>query len=91
MGGPDPYQFSTSDIGDILSGKARKNEATYSLTLGTQFTTTNGFVNYKLEGPDKTFQIHVTTHIPSDYEGRVLFDLGGMGMVWRRSTTVVWD
>jgi hypothetical protein len=36
-----------------------------------------------VEGTDKTFQIHVTTHIPDSYERRVIFDLGGMGMGWR--------
>ncbi|KAL3486958.1 pectate lyase superfamily protein-domain-containing protein [Aspergillus germanicus] len=68
VAGPEPYQFDTWDFGDIPSGKARKNEATYDLGLN---------------GTDKTFQVHVTTHIPDSYERRVVFDLGGMGMGWR--------
>ncbi|KAL4734222.1 pectate lyase superfamily protein-domain-containing protein [Aspergillus similis] len=68
VAGPEPYQFETWDFGDIPSGKARKNEATYDLGL---------------DGTDKTFQVHVTTHIPDSYERRVIFDLGGMGMGWR--------
>ncbi|KAH6628876.1 pectate lyase superfamily protein-domain-containing protein [Chaetomium tenue] len=83
-GGPEPYQFAAWDFGDIPSGKARKNVAIYdtSLTVGS-FVDTNGYANYKLEGTDKTFQVHVTTHIPDSYERRVIFDLGGMGMGWR--------
>ncbi|ORY15484.1 pectate lyase superfamily protein-domain-containing protein [Clohesyomyces aquaticus] len=85
-GGPTPYQFAAWNFGDIPSGKARKNEATYdtSLKVGS-FVDTNGFANYKLEGTSKTFQVHVTTHIPDNagYERRVVFDLGGMGMAWR--------
>lgn len=53
-----------------------------SLAVGS-FVDTNGYANYKLEGTDKTFQVHVTTHIPDSYERRVVFDLGGMGMGWR--------
>jgi hypothetical protein len=82
--GPEPYQFATWDFGDVPSGKARKNEATYDLGLNVRsFVDTNGFANYKLEGTDKTFVVHVTTHIPDSYERRVVFDLGGMGMGWR--------
>ncbi|GAP93420.1 hypothetical protein SAMD00023353_10300200 [Rosellinia necatrix] len=82
--GPKPYQFSVWDFGDVPSGKARKNEATYDLGLDVgSFPDTNGFANYQLEGTDKTFQIHVTTHIGDAYERRVVFDLGGMGMGWR--------
>jgi hypothetical protein len=81
--GPQPYQFETWDFGDIPSGKARKNEATYDLSLGKDFTTTNGFAYYRLENTDRTFFVHVTTHIPDGYERRVVFDLGGMGMGWR--------
>ncbi|KAK4186215.1 putative LysM domain-containing protein [Podospora australis] len=83
-GGPTPYQFAAWNFGDVPSGKARKNEATYDLGLNVgSFVDTNGFANYRLEGTDKTFQIHVTTHIPDSYERRVVFDLGGMGMGWR--------
>ncbi|KAK4031703.1 putative LysM domain-containing protein [Parachaetomium inaequale] len=83
-GGPEPHQFAVWDFGDIPSGKARKNVAIYdtSLKVGS-FVDTNGYANYKLEGTDKTFQVHVTTHIPDSYERRVVFDLGGMGMGWR--------
>jgi hypothetical protein len=82
--GPEPWQFTVWDFGDIPSGKARKNKAAYDLGLKVgSFTDTNGYANYKLEGTDKTFQIHVTTHIPDAYERRVVFDLAGMGMGWR--------
>ncbi|KAF2714397.1 PLC-like phosphodiesterase [Pleomassaria siparia CBS 279.74] len=81
-GGPNPYQFSVWDFGDIPSGKARKNEATYNTNVGS-YTDTNGYANYRLDGTSKTFQVHVTTHIPDSYERRVVFDLGGMGMGWR--------
>ncbi|KAK0102135.1 hypothetical protein ONS96_006099 [Cadophora gregata f. sp. sojae] len=81
---PTPYQFSAWDFGDIPSGKVRKNEATYDLGLNVgSFVDTNGYANYQLEGTSKTFQVHVTTHIPDSYERRVVFDLGGMGMGWR--------
>ncbi|OBT92486.1 hypothetical protein VE01_09601 [Pseudogymnoascus verrucosus] len=83
-GGPAPYQFSAWDFGDIPSGKTRENKATYDTRAGIfSFADTNGYANYRLEGTDKTFQIHVTTHIPDSYERRVIFDLGGMGMGWR--------
>jgi hypothetical protein len=83
-GGPEPYQFAVWDWGDVPSGKARKNGATYDTSLKVgKFVDTNGFANYKLEGTDKTFQVHVTTHIPDSYERRVVFDLGGMGLGWR--------
>lgn len=83
-GGPTPYQFASWNFGDVPSGKARKNEATYdtSLKVGS-FVDTNGYANYKLEGTGKTFTVHVTTHIPDEYERRVVFDLGGMGLGWR--------
>ncbi|KAL2131841.1 hypothetical protein VTI74DRAFT_4555 [Chaetomium olivicolor] len=62
--GPNPHQFAVWNFGDVPFGKARKNEATYDLGLDIRFfVDTNGFANYKLEGTDKTFQIHVTTHI----------------------------
>ncbi|KAL3441385.1 PLC-like phosphodiesterase [Aspergillus insuetus] len=84
VAGPEPYQFATWDFGDIPSGKARKNEATYALGLNIgSFVDTNGYAYYALEGTDKTFTVHVTTHIPDSYERRVVFDLGGMGMGWR--------
>jgi len=83
-GGPQNHQFSVWEWGDIPSGKARKNEATYDLGLNVRnFVDTNGFAHYRLEGTDKTFFVHVTTHIPDDHERRVVFDLGGMGMGWR--------
>ncbi|KAL3462096.1 pectate lyase superfamily protein-domain-containing protein [Aspergillus heterothallicus] len=84
VAGPEPYQFATWDFGDIPSGKARKNEATYDLGLNVgSFVDTNGYAYYEVEGTDKTFQVHVTTHIPDSYERRVVFDLGGMDMGWR--------
>lgn len=81
---PTPYQFTVWDFGDIPSGKARKNKAAYDLSSHVgSFSDTNGFANYRLEGTDKTFQVHVTSHMPDKYERRVVFDLGGMGMGWR--------
>ncbi|KAK4096690.1 carbohydrate-binding module family 24 protein [Parathielavia hyrcaniae] len=82
--GPEPYQFSVWEFGDVPSGKARENEVMYDTGLHVRsFVDTNGYANYKLEGTDKTFKVHVTTHIPDRYERRVVFDLGGMGMGWR--------
>jgi hypothetical protein len=82
--GPEPYQFDVFEFGDIPSGKARKNEATYDLGQDVgSFVDTNGFAYYQLEGTDKSFNVHVTTHIPDSYERRVVFDLGNMGMGWR--------
>ncbi|KAG2016773.1 hypothetical protein GB937_005974 [Aspergillus fischeri] len=66
--GPEPYQFSTWQFGDVPSGRALKNNVTYDLGL---------------KNTDKTFAVHVTTHIPDSYERRVVFDLGGMGLGWR--------
>ncbi|KAF2004632.1 hypothetical protein P154DRAFT_571846 [Amniculicola lignicola CBS 123094] len=82
-GPPEPYQFSTWDFDDIPCGKARKNEATYDTSLGTDFTTTNGFATCRLEGTDKQFDVHVATLMDDPYSRRVVFDLGNMQKGWR--------
>ncbi|KAK3390748.1 pectate lyase superfamily protein-domain-containing protein [Podospora didyma] len=70
LAGPKEYQLAPWDFVDVPPGKARKNEATYKLDMGSF-------------GTDKTFNVHVTTHITDSYERRVVFDLQGMGMGWR--------
>jgi hypothetical protein len=47
-GGPEPYQFSAWEFGDIPSGKTRQNMILYDLGLNVgSFADTNGFANYK--------------------------------------------
>lgn len=80
VSGPEPYQFDKFDFGDVPSGKARKNEIIYDLSLTTDFTTTNGYAYYQIEGTSKTFRVHVTQHMDDKYERRVVFMLDGMGL-----------
>lgn len=52
----------------------------YNLGLNVQnLVDTNGFAYYKLEGIDRTFQIHVATYIPDDNERWAVFDLRAWG------------
>lgn len=78
--GSKPYQFTQWDFGDVPSGKARENEVDYDQRVGS-FADTNGYANYRIEGTDKTFVIHVTTNMDDEeYPQRVWLDLQGMGM-----------
>ncbi|KAH7035830.1 pectate lyase superfamily protein-domain-containing protein, partial [Microdochium trichocladiopsis] len=81
-GGPTPYQVR-ADFKDIPSGRARQARVDYEWHQSIDWTTTNGYFYYRLEGTNKRFNIHLTTHMDDKYERRVVFDLAEMGMGWR--------
>lgn len=83
-----PYQIEKVEFQDIESGKAAINNITYTEARIGSFDDTNGYFNYTLQGTNKRFTVHAGAYTgqgpgKEEYQVRIVFDLGEMGLGWR--------
>lgn len=75
---PHPYQIQGSFV-DVPSGRASTMNCTYTQNSSTSYPDSKGYFKYDVGDTDKYFWVFCGTHVPTQYDQIVQFQMGGMG------------